>query len=79
MSTPVMEPTRVTLGDLTYAVDHVAGDEGMETLQTLLELLKAIARTDTIEEKSKSGRESAIHAEMWLDVALASVRKARAK
>jgi hypothetical protein len=75
--TLVPDLKRVTIGDVIGGVERTLGDEGLEYLQTLLELLGLVARTDSIEDKSKSGRDAAIYSELWLKVQREAVRAAR--
>lgn len=75
MSTTQQAPDRVTIQDVVSGVKDLLGDTGVEMFGLFVEMLGLVARTDSIEEKSKTGRESAIYAELWLKVQQDAISK----
>lgn len=75
MSAPA--ETRATIANVVDALAEIDGDLALDYLESLLDVLKLVARTESLEQKSKSVREAAAYAELWIDNTLEAVQTIR--
>lgn len=71
------EPVRASIESVVKALFDIDGDTALDYLEALLDALKLVAKTESIDQRSKSDRETATYAELWLGNQLDAVQKIR--
>jgi hypothetical protein len=69
--------TRATIANVVDALASIDGDVALDYLEELLDVLKLVAKTESLEQRAKSQREAAAYAELWIDNTLETVKAIR--